>query len=447
MLPLESGGQRVRIVASLAAVESLLGRHAEAGRRLLAELEALADSRSPEAGMVHAALATRENYAGRFEAMAEHSERALAIATENEDDVAAAEASALLALGELGKGQPDAAARRLDEAGRLLDSADDQTLVGRLAAPHYVGHAEQWGDRFADSLRHLERGVRISRSAGQGQLLASMLTGQAWAEFFLGRLDRADELAEEAVESARFGASPLVLAWALWTPCLVAIARGDSQRAIAAAEESAELVRGIDIGVLSAAQGWVHGWALVEAGLADRCVEVIESAGLTDPDQLLVMPAAMCLTCEVLVRAELARDRTEAAQRWADRAAAFTQLASTRRVRRIRTRRSGAGVARHGAGAGSCRGRAPRGRGRPRGRCASDRGAVPYSRRSFACRSRRESSGDLPARARPRHPSHAWGHGLGRRGGPRVAQARPPGGANDRRPEPGRSRPGSTQQA
>ncbi|MGH2956673.1 MAG: LuxR C-terminal-related transcriptional regulator, partial [Solirubrobacterales bacterium] len=325
LLPPGSGPDRVRLVALLAAVETLLGRHRDAGRRLHGEFESLADRRSPEAGALQAELAIREAYAGRFDAIPEHAATAHAIAAETGDAVGEAEAGALLAFGELGRGRPEAATRRLDEAAALLDAADDDALARRLGALHYLGHAEQPGERWAQSLRHFERGVELCRATGQGQLLASMLTGQAWAALFLGRLDRAQELSEAAVDSARLGANPLVLVWALLTPTLVGVARGDLTSALVAAEESAELAGRIDVGVFSAQQGWVHGWALLEAGDADRCVEVIEGAGLTDPDHLLVVPGGMCITSELLARAQIERGRPDDAWLWGERGIAFSE--------------------------------------------------------------------------------------------------------------------------
>jgi DNA-binding CsgD family transcriptional regulator len=315
---------RVRLISFLAAVETLLGRHLEAGRRLRAELASVTDQRSPEAGALHTELATSEAYAGRYDAIIEQAESARAIASENKDAVAEAEACALLALGELGRGLPDAASRALDRAADLLDAAPDESLAGRIGAALYLGQAEQWGERFLDSRGHLERGVEVSRATGQGQLLAPMLTGQAWAEFFLGRLDRADELGQAAIDSARLGANPLLLAWALFMPTLLGIARGDLDEALTAAEEAAELARQVAMGNFSAAQAWIHGWALLEAGHADRCVEVIEAAGLTDPDRVLVVPGAMCVTFELLARAEVERGRDQEAQRWGEQGLAFT---------------------------------------------------------------------------------------------------------------------------
>jgi DNA-binding CsgD family transcriptional regulator len=325
LLPPEPSLERVRLIAFLAAVETLLGRHPEAGRRLRAELASVTDQRSPEAGALHAELATSEAYAGRYEAIIDEAQSARAIASENQDAVAEAEACALLVLGELGRGLPDAASQALDRATTLLDAAPDEALAGRIGAAFYVGQAAQWGERTLDSRRHFERAVEVSRATGQGQLLAPMLTGQAWAEFFLGRLDRADELGRAAIDSARLGANPLFLALALFMPTLLGIARGNLDEALTAAEEAAELARQLSMGNFSAAQAWIHGWALLEAGHADRCVEVIEAAGLTDPDRVLVVPGAMCVTCDVLARAEVERGRDQEAQRWGEQGIAFTQ--------------------------------------------------------------------------------------------------------------------------
>jgi DNA-binding CsgD family transcriptional regulator len=325
LVPPDPSPDRVRLIAFLAGVETLLGRHLEAGRRLRAELASISDQRSPEAGALHTELATSEAYAGRYEPLVEQARAAREIASEINDPIAEAEACALLGLGELGRGLPDAASQALDRAADLVDAAPDEALAGRIGAAFYLGEAEQWSDRLLDSRRHLERGVEVSRATGQGQLLAPMLTAQAWAEFFLGGLDRADELGRAAIDSARLGANPLSLSLALYIPTLLGIATGALDEALTAAEESAELARQISIGNFSAAQAWIHGWALLEAGYADRCVQVIEDAGLTDPDRVLVIPGAMCVTCELLARAEVERGREREVQRWGEQGLTLTE--------------------------------------------------------------------------------------------------------------------------
>jgi predicted ATPase/DNA-binding CsgD family transcriptional regulator len=329
LLPPEPSIERVRLIAFLAAVETLLGRHLEAGRRLRSELASVTDQRSPEAGALHAELAISEAYAGRYDAIIEQAHSARAIASKNEDAIAEAEASALLALGELGRGLPEAASEALDRAAALLDAAPDEALAGRIGAALYLGEAEQWADRHLDSRRHFERGLEVSQASGQGQLIAIMLTGQAWAEFFLGRLDQADELARAAIDSARLGGNPLFLAIALFMPTLLGVARGDLDEALTAAEEAAELARQVAMGNFSAAQAWIHGWALLEAGHADRCVDVIEAAGLTDPGRVLVVPEAMCVTSELLARAEVELGRGHEVQRWGEQGLAFTERVPT----------------------------------------------------------------------------------------------------------------------
>jgi hypothetical protein len=58
----------------------------------------------------------------------------------------------------------------LDEAITLLDELADSELASRLDAAFYLGWAEFLTERFDDAVRHLERGIAVSRATGQGHL-------------------------------------------------------------------------------------------------------------------------------------------------------------------------------------------------------------------------------------------------------------------------------------
>ena len=62
--------------------------------------------------------------------------------------------------------------------------------MARLDAIHYLGFAEYFCERYDDAIRHLERGIAVSRQVGHGQFLIPMMVGLAHALETRGRLAR-----------------------------------------------------------------------------------------------------------------------------------------------------------------------------------------------------------------------------------------------------------------
>ena len=73
----------------------------------------------------------------------------------------------------------------------------------RLDAPYYFGFAEYFCEHYDDAIRHLRRGINLSRAIGQGQFVVPMMVGLAHALETRGRLAEAAETADGAVEAAR----------------------------------------------------------------------------------------------------------------------------------------------------------------------------------------------------------------------------------------------------
>src|SRR6185437_15574341 len=142
---------RARLVAACAMCENLLGRHEAAHARLVGALAGVEDHRSPAAADLQVELAADALYDSDFGAMREFSQRGLATALEHGETGLAVVAGAV-ALG---------------EAGERLDSLGDDALAGRLDAPYYLGFAEYFGERYEEAIRHLRRGIALSRAVGQ----------------------------------------------------------------------------------------------------------------------------------------------------------------------------------------------------------------------------------------------------------------------------------------
>jgi len=319
LAPGEATELHVALTVACAQVETMLGRHAQASSRLRVALDALHDPDSVQAGALHLQLAvTLGVWSNHRDELLAHADRGLAAATRAGDDMLAATARALLALGELAAGRFDAAGALVAQAGAQLDGCDDETLARRIDAPQTLGHAACYVERFADALRWLERGITVSRQTGQNHMLVPLMNGRTMALATLGRLTAADEVASAAVEAAHLGANTQVLAWALRQRCWVSLLAGDLPDALRAGTKCVELLRNLEPSAVGASAGWMVGHALMEAGEPARATALIlELEGGEDLPHN--NPPGRCIAYEILTRAALAAGQADQAADWAAR--------------------------------------------------------------------------------------------------------------------------------
>ncbi len=325
LVPVEMAAVRVRLIASCAAIEHLLGHHRDAHARLTAALGDLADQRSPEAAALKLELAVDAIYTFDFPAMRAWAAAAAWDASAIHAPPLEAAALALLGFAEYIVGQTGPAAEHLDRAADLVDTLPDASLAAQVDAMYYLSWAENFMERFDASLRHSGRGIAISQASGQGHLLVPLMLAKVYALVARGRCGEASELAEIAEDAARLAANPQSLSWALWVRTLAATAAGDHELALRSGEECMQVGGTVDHNVISATGGWVFGAALLEAGEPERGrAEILASGG--GPDLPLVGSGARCTCYELLTRADLALGRRTEAAAWARRA---TELAGT----------------------------------------------------------------------------------------------------------------------
>ena len=310
--PAEATELRVRLVAACAACENALGRHGAAHARLL---HALAELPS-EAAALQVELAADALYDSDFAAMQSWAAKAVRSAGGG----LAAVASALLCFAEYALGRPEPAGAARAAAAAALDGLPDELLAGRLDLPYYLGFAEYFCERYADSARHLRRGIALARATGQGQFVVQMMVGLAQALERLGSLREALATAEAAVEASRLTANPQAVGFALVAEAWTAAELGDVDRARAAAEEAVAALAALDESVFTNATHAHVGVIWLELGEPERCVEQLRAAGLPAFPQ--IEPGRRGWLYSVLARAELARGDAVAAADWAERAEA-----------------------------------------------------------------------------------------------------------------------------
>ncbi len=314
----EMADLRVRLIAACAACENLLGRHDAAHARLLAALDALADQQSAAAAALHAELAADALYDSDFDAMRGWAVRAVDTARALEDRSLEALATALLCFAEYNLGHAGAARTAREESAALLDALPDDQLAIRLDAPYYLGFAEYFCERYDDSIRHLRRGINLSRAVGQGQFVVPMQVGLAHALETRGRLLEAAETADAALEAARLAGNRQLIGWALVADAWMAAALGDIDQARTAGDEAIALLDGLDDSVLTRATHAHLGVMWMDVGEIDRCLASFRAVGM--PEFPSIEPARRGWMYTVLARVELARGDRAAASAWADRA-------------------------------------------------------------------------------------------------------------------------------
>jgi ATP/maltotriose-dependent transcriptional regulator MalT len=344
ILPADAVRERVEVSAWCAHIEHLLGLHEQAHDRLLQTLEGVPDEESAETLTLLIELTMDGLNRMDYGSMRGWAERAIALAERTDDAVMQAAGIAAAARGFAFAGSPALAAPARDRAAAIVDGLPDADLARRLAAIVHLAGAELYTHRFEDASRHAQRALAIGRATGQHQLfpVAFAILGLTW--MFGGTLREALDPLEGNVEAARLSGNAQTIAWSLYGLANVAIAAGDLERGLAAAQEAVDVA---DDGrpshhVAYAAFTVAQAHALL--GKPERGLELLERAS-GGPDMPLVAASWRAYFLELLTRVRLAVGDRPAAERaaslagasadelglplaraWADRAAAAVAL-------------------------------------------------------------------------------------------------------------------------
>jgi DNA-binding CsgD family transcriptional regulator len=309
---------RVALVAYCAAVEHLMGRHRDADARLRDCLGSVADGASPDAVALRIELAGGAGFENRVADMNAWAEEALAGASALGDPALDMAAAGQLALARYFAGLPTD--EPMDRAAAGIDAIDDAGLAGRLDVGLWIGWSEAVLERHDDAIRHCQRVLDVARATGQGAPLLVTMTAQAWALIRSGRLDEADERLTAVIESGRL-APNLFLAVAVGLSARIATYRGRYEAAVRFGEESVALASAADPGLIPGMTGLFLATPLIEMGEARRAREVLLTTSHA-ATELSTSRSGHTAAYEVLTRAELALDRLDAAQHWAQKAVA-----------------------------------------------------------------------------------------------------------------------------
>ena len=307
LVPGDERAGRAELVALSAAIARLSGRHSEASAQLVSALDALGEQPSPERCVLEIELAAEPGYTSTVSAASARGERALRTAEALGDPGLRASAAAALTVRANMLGRVPEALRHARVAAALIDELDDNRLITHLDALHHLGGMEPYLNAYEDAVRHLSRGVALSRRTGNGRFLVPLLTHLAQAQAMIGRIAPARATAEDAVDTARLSRVPALLVWALLGQCMVEIEAGDFGAADAIGREGHDLAVTLEPSMFTYKLDAYYGYARLELGDPERCVELVHEPGrrAVDPGKV----TSRTVLWEALARALLALGR------------------------------------------------------------------------------------------------------------------------------------------
>jgi DNA-binding CsgD family transcriptional regulator len=307
-----------------AGMERLLGRHDESLALLTSALGRWAGRDPREAEALKLELAIGSVQGGRLlEAMDWILQVLGGEAARPAPGLEVAGATGLLALGHAYAGDYDQAREHIERSMALLDGVPDGELARHLGVVE-VAWAESILHRNHDARRHFARGVAVARRTGQYHVLAPLLFGLCTAETWLGELSAAREHAEAGVELARTLSERSQYSAVLGGLAEVAFQQGALDEADRYARDAIAALPPEPLLWTGHAEGVIARVRLAQ-GDPQACVDTLLRAG-DGPELSAYQPGMRPPWYDVLVQAELALGRLDAAADWAARSAAVAPV-------------------------------------------------------------------------------------------------------------------------
>jgi DNA-binding CsgD family transcriptional regulator len=322
IVPGDAHALRANLARACAGVETNLGLPDQAGERLARALEELPDQGSREAVALMLELMLNALWRTRHEEMHEAAERAVDAARGLGDLPMTAAALAELALAESLMGFAERAEASHAEAAALVDSLSDKELAAHLEAATWLAGVELYLDRYAEGEMHANRALAVARATGQGELVILLVATLGGLLRQRGKLAESAELLDGGIEAARLLGNSHALRWMLLGRSAAALRSGDTDLALATAQESVDLSQEAESSFHSSEGAADLAAALLETGEPERAVELLlESAGGEELALIAGSPRARYL--EVLARGFLGLGRRPEAERAAATARAW----------------------------------------------------------------------------------------------------------------------------
>ncbi len=322
VMPVEEHALRARAATWVARLDHALGRQGEARTLLERTLTDLPDARSTAAAALELELVMDLLFTGELAPMRKRARAVLELVQELDEPLLEAAAWAGLAHAEQNLRDIPASIEAAARSAAILDSLDDHDCAPLLETFWWLASAEDVVERWDDCLRHVERGIRLSRAYGVSFVFVALTHILAVTLGWQGTLGRAREAAEEAVDAAHLSGSDASIAYAYTTRCFVHARAGEAREAVRAGELAVESARGLRRGLLVALPHANLAAALLEAGEPQRARAQLDEArdrGALDHW------VGRCWWELWMCDAELALGRLDQAEDWARRATATAE--------------------------------------------------------------------------------------------------------------------------
>ena len=249
---------RPKLVLALVGIEHLTGRQIQAKERLETALAELEEDDSEVGISIKVALTLNGLYLDERAGMYSWGESATKSAAKLDSPPVWAAARSAFALGAAFTGRVDVGTREADEASRLIASLSDAEVGLNIDTIGHLAGAELYLDRYKSCREHSERGMRVARATGQGELVALLNPTLGTSLWVLGEFDRSAEILDAAVQGARLTKNAQAITWGAFNRAYGALMSGDVETAYALGEESVELSRNFTDGLISSHAGVVH---------------------------------------------------------------------------------------------------------------------------------------------------------------------------------------------
>ena len=237
----------IDVSAVAGRVENRLGRYPQAAAIARSGLESLSDHDTVMAAALHTELADAALDRQQYETARQHAGTAAAIARRHQDGPSEANALAQVSLAHLFTAELAMAETTATRAAELVDTAADASLLTNLQSVYQLGLTEGTLGRLTDAVRHLTRGLALSRGTGQTFILPMMLKTLGDAHLRSGDLPRALSALDEVAHHGERGASPATRALTMTMRARALQwqrTRGDQREALALAERALAIADG-----------------------------------------------------------------------------------------------------------------------------------------------------------------------------------------------------------
>ncbi|MEU7631095.1 AAA family ATPase [Nocardia sp. NPDC049220] len=311
LLPVDSLGDRVRIIGMIARADHGLGRAEDAHHLIVATLgHAIAGS--ADAITLELELASSHLMRGQWEQAVATAAHACAQAEALGDRALQLAARSCLALFAADRGDVAAAQRLVRLVADGLDGSDVMLAPELLEPLANLVYTEISIDHFRAAGRHAERGLNISRATGHGHVVARFILGSTSTKLMLGQLGAARRSAESAVETALLLDNDQLRSQTQAVRCWVETQHGDLPAALAAGRAAVQAADRRPRALYAWLAHACYGEALIEAGEFERGRHEILSLG--GPELSGMSPTSRPVWYQALVTAELMADRIDAAE-------------------------------------------------------------------------------------------------------------------------------------